>query len=85
MENFDGEEKILYKLSEPIPLTNLMVNRPCCMILSGFILMLIISAFTFYMEWLNPNDPTDRDFMVWGDHYVTNMDKSMQVSRELLQ
>lgn len=47
--------------------------------------MLVISVFTFYMEWLNPNDPTDRDFMVWGDHYVTNMDKSMQVSRELLQ
>ena len=84
MENMNDEEKALYKLSTPIPLTNLMLKRPCCMILSGFTLMLLISAFTFYMDWMTPNDPSDRDFMVWGDPYVINMDKSLQVSKELL-
>ena len=85
LENMKDEEKALYKLSTPIPLTNLMANRPCCMILSGFTLMLLISVFSFYMEWMTPNDPSDRDFMVWGDPYVTNMDKSLQASKELLQ
>ena len=85
LENMKDEEKALYKLSTPIPLTNLMANRPCCMILSGFTLMLLISVFSFYMEWMTPNDPSDRHFMVWGDPYVTNMDKSLQASKELLQ
>ena len=79
------EEKALYKLSTPIPLTNLMVNRPCCMILTGFISMLLMSVFVVYMEWLLPQTQTDRDFMVWGDPYVTNFDKSIVATKELLK
>lgn len=79
------EEMALYKLSTPNRLTNNMVDRPCCMICVGFVIMLLISMFTFYMEWLTPNNPNDRDYMVWGDPYVTNMDKSIQVSRELIE
>lgn len=36
------------------------------------------------MEWLNPNNPNDRDFMVWGNPYTNEMDKTILVQRELL-
>lgn len=85
METLKDEEKALFIMSTPFPLTNLMVNKPCWVIIIGFLVMVAISAFTFYMEWLTPNNPSDRDFMVWGDPYVTNFDKSLQVSRELLE
>jgi len=84
IEEMDDQERELYKLSNPIPLTNLMVNRPCCMILVIFAIILIISVFVFAMEWLNPQNPTDRDYMVWGDPYVTNFDKSFLVSSALV-
>ena len=84
MDNLKDEEKELYKLSEPIPLTNWMVNRPCCMIITGFTVMLAISIFVFSMGWLLPNDPNDRDYMVWGDEYVNNFDKSRLARSEIL-
>ena len=71
-------------MSEPIPLTNFMVNRPCCIIISGFVIMLAISIFVFAMGWLLPNDPNDRDYMVWGDEYVNNFDKSKLARSEIL-
>ena len=80
----NDEERALYKLSTPIPLTNLMVNRPCCMILVGLVIMFLISFLTFYLDYLTATKISDRDYMVWGDPYVTNFDKSIGVSRELL-
>lgn len=47
MDELEGEEKELYKLSEPIPLTKLMVNYPCCVISVSFLVMLVISGFVF--------------------------------------
>ena len=79
------EEKAIYKLSTQIPLTNLMVNRPCCMILVGFAIMFLMSAFTVYMDYLTPSPVSDRDYMVWGDPYVNNFDKSVAATRDLLE
>lgn len=78
------EQKELYKLSEPIPLTNLMVNRPVCVILVSFSIMILISAFVAYMGWLLPDDPHDRDYFVWGDKYVNDYDKSRLAQSELV-
>ena len=58
-----------------------MVDRPCTFILSGFTLMIIIAGFVAAMGWITPNDPHDRDYMVWGDPYVTEWDKSVLVKR----
>ena len=61
-----------------------MVNRPCTLVCLSFLAMSIISTFAFMMEWMNPNNPNDRDFMVWGNPYTTEMDKTILVQRELL-
>ena len=79
-----AEERELYRLSEPIPLTDLMVRRSCVVVSISFALMVTISGFVFTMGWLLPNDPNDRDYLVWGNHYVNEQDKSQLVSKELL-
>mmetsp|Transcript_3343 Transcript_3343/g.3904 ORF Transcript_3343/g.3904 Transcript_3343/m.3904 type:complete len:157 (-) Transcript_3343:2679-3149(-) len=84
MEDLAEEEKELYRLSEPIPITNLMVNYPCCVIVSSFLVMITISIFVFYMGWLLPNNPHDRDYLVWGDKYVNDYDKTKLAAEELL-
>jgi len=78
-----NEEKELMKLSEPTRLTNMMVNRPCCVVLISFAVMILISAFVAYMGWLQPNDPNDRDYLVWGDEYVTNFDMAKLAKKVL--
>ena len=83
MEAMSEEERDLFKLSEPIPLTRLMANLPCCVVLFSFALMLVVSIFVAYMGWLLPEDPTDRDYFMWGDPYVNNFDKSKLAVEEL--
>lgn len=78
-----NEEKELMKLSEPTRLTNMMVNRPCCVVLISFTIMILISAFVAFMGWLQPNDPNDRDYLVWGDEYVTKYDMAKLAKKVL--
>lgn len=78
------EDRAIFELSEPIPLTNLMVRRPCCFLSTGFAILLVISAFAAVMGWLIPQDPYERDYFVWGDEYVNAYDKTLLASRELL-
>ena len=69
------------EFSKPMCLTNLMVRRPCTIILTGNVIMLAISVLVAFMGWLEPNLTHDRDFLVWGDPYVSNMDKTILVER----
>ena len=84
MDNLTGEEKAIYNLSTPIPLTNYMLKKPFCMICIGYTVMIAISIFVYSMGWIIPDIPHDREFLVWGDHYTTNLDKYMLVKEHLL-
>lgn len=84
LEEMTGEERAIWELSEPIPVTDLMVRRPCCFLSVGFLILFIISAFSAAMGWLIPQDPYERDYFVWGDKYVNAYDKTLLASRELL-
>ena len=61
-----------------------MVNYPCCVVSVSFLIMIAISIFVFMMGWLLPSVPHSRDYLVWGDKYVTDFDKSKLASEELL-
>ena len=76
-----SEDEQLMEFSKPTCLTNLMVRRPCTIIITGYVFMLAISVLVAFMGWLEPNLPHDRDFLVWGDPYVSNMDKTTLVER----
>ena len=84
MDNLTGEEKAIYNLSTPIPLTNYMLKKPFCMLCIGYTVMIAISIFVYSMGWIIPDIPHDREFLVWGDHYTTNLDKYMLVKEHLL-
>lgn len=77
-------ERAEYALSEPNCLTKLFVNKPCCVILVGFLIMFLITGVVGAAGWLLPNDPLDRDYMVWDDKFVNDFDKSILAKRELL-
>ena len=83
IEGLSPEERAEFDLGTETPLTNLMVRRPCCILGIGFAIMIVISMISFYFEWLLPQTQTDRDFMVWGDPYVNDFDKSYLVGRDL--
>lgn len=84
VEDMSLEERAVYELSTPIPLTDFMVRRPFCFLFSGFAILLLISSFAAAMGYLLPVDPHERDYFVWGDPYVNNYDKTYLASRELL-
>ena len=83
-DNMTEIESAEYKLSEPNCLTKLFVNKPCWVILIGFAIMFVITGVVGAAGWLLPNDPLDRDYMVWEDKYVNDFDKSILAKRELL-
>lgn len=45
------EDAHAYKLSEPIFLTNAMVNHPVILIIIAFMVMFLISLVVFSLEW----------------------------------
>ena len=71
-------------MSEPNRLTKFMVDKSCCFFFSALALLLLISVVVAVLGWLNPSPPNNRDYLVWGDPYVTNLDKSILAKRELL-
>ena len=74
----------LRRLSQPNFFTNFMVKRSCLCIIISFAFLFGVAGFTFFMGWLFPNDPHDRDYLVWGDEYVNNFDKSRLATESLL-
>ena len=78
-----SEERELYSLSEPIPLTNLMVERSVPMCIINFAILIALSALVYFMDWMIPINPHERDYLVWGDKYVNDYDKSRLVAQEL--
>ena len=80
----DEYKDYIMKLSEPNCLTRLMVRMPCCVIIVSFILMISVSAVVYLAGWLIPNNPADRDYMVWDDKYVNDWDKTKLAAEELI-
>ena len=61
-----------------------MVRRPCLVMAIGYGIMLAISIFVFQMGWLMPNELNDREYMIWGNEYVNDLDKTNLVKDALL-
>ena len=63
-------------LAKPFCLTNWYVRCPCLCVLIGFIFMTIISMVTVSAGLMDPSKESERGYLVWGDPYVNNFDKS---------
>ena len=74
------EDAHVYKMSNPICLTNVMVNCPICLLIFAFLTMFLIAMGVFMQDWLLPNDQSNRDFLVWGSEVVNEFDKAQLIS-----
>ena len=72
-------------MSQPSSVTNLMVNHPICVLVLFFFIAGVITISVVTFEWIFPNDPTERDFLVWGSEQVNQYDKSLLISEALIQ
>ena len=63
-------------LAKPFWLTNWYVRCPCLCIVIGFLIMIIISFITVSAGLMDASKDSDRGYLVWGDPYVNNFDKT---------
>lgn len=71
------------KQSEPMRLTNIMVERPVTVVIASYVCMILLAVIVAGLGWLTPSESTNRDFLVWGNDYVNDYDKSALVKEEL--
>ena len=83
LKKLTAEERHDYELSEPIFLTNAMVNCPVILIVIAFGFMLLISVVVISFDWLMPQSPSNRDFLVWGDPVVNEYDMGVLIKSYL--
>ena len=50
------EDAEIYKLSNPICLTNVMINCPGCLLIFAFVVLILISFGVFAQDWILPNE-----------------------------
>ena len=63
-------------LAKPNWLTNWYVRCPCLCIAIGFFIMFLFAIIAYSADLMSASDQSDRDYLVWGDPYVNNFDKS---------
>lgn len=49
-------------------LTNQMVDRPCTVIVVGFIILICMSGAAFGLGYFEMNPQHNREFLIWDDH-----------------
>ena len=55
-------------------LTNLMIKRPCLVLIIGFGLLIYLTNLCIELDYLKLIDQYDRDFLIWDDPSVRNWD-----------
>ena len=60
----------LIKEGEPMFITNIFVEKPCTVLISGFTVLMIITIISFFLGYFKLNPQHDREYLVW-DHNAT--------------
>ena len=64
------------ELAKPNFLTNWFVRCPCLCIVIGFVIMFLFAIIAVSADLMSPSEQSDRGYLVWGDPYVNNFDKT---------
>ena len=78
------QDPALKKLSREMGMTNLMVDRPCCVLSVAFLFLIFIACIVMIFRLYVLNDFTSRDYLVWEDPKTWDYDKMNLVKQELL-
>ena len=60
--------------SEEMWLTNMMVNRPCCTLCVGYILLIILTYMSIANNYFSISDATNRDYLIWTNPMTVDLD-----------
>ena len=69
--------------SEPMRITNLMVDKPCTVIVISMIVLIVISGIAQAAGYFELDPQNNRDFLIWDDKRTIAWDKQV-IAEELL-
>lgn len=55
-------------------LTDLFVNRPCCTLVIGYILLVTLTQISIDYNYFEVSDTSSRDFYIWDDAMTIDLD-----------
>ena len=64
---FDPHELKTWRRSYPTPLTNFIVDRPCCIIVVGAILIAVVTIFVFQFNMFAVTPANNRMYLILSD------------------
>ena len=75
----------LIEEGKPMKLTSLYVDRPFCFLVSGFIMLLMVSMFSSSQGYFELSSINNRDYLVWNSQEVNDWDKEMAGREAILE
>lgn len=60
--------------SEEMWLTNMMVNRPCCTLCIGYIVLIIITYISISQDYFSISNESARDYLIWTNPMTVDLD-----------
>ena len=78
------QDATLWQLSRPMPLTDMYVKKPCIMLNSAFVFLLLVFGIVAYFKIYEFHKLTHRDYLVWTDPKTWDWDKSNLVKEYLV-
>lgn len=52
----------------------MMVNRPCCTLCIGYIVLIILTYISIKNDYFGIADGTNRDFLIWSNPMTIDLD-----------
>lgn len=52
---------------QPMKITNLFVDRPCTVMLSGFVVLILIAAASYMLGLFEMTEQHRREYLIWDD------------------
>uniref|UniRef100_A0A7S3CP63 SSD domain-containing protein n=1 Tax=Strombidium rassoulzadegani TaxID=1082188 RepID=A0A7S3CP63_9SPIT len=73
----DDQIEMLKKESEPLRITSLYVDRPCTVMLVGYLVLIIITFISISQNYFEiaGGSPRNRDYLLWNDPIVIESNK----------
>jgi hypothetical protein len=69
---------------QPMWITNKFVERPCCILILGLLILFVLTVASFGLGYFTLNDSHPRDFLIWDDEITRVYDLKMAAIDEIL-
>lgn len=74
----------LLREGQPMRLTNWFVDRPCTVMLTGFGILILITAASYLLGFFKMNEQHRREYLIWDDKLTNTYDMRQAAIDEIL-